>query len=304
MRYRLPPMNSLRAFEAAARHLSFSRAAEEIALSQGAVSRHISILEDYLGVPLFQRKHREVALTEFGADYFRSIQKSLDIINEETAHINRKRIEHPLRIKSLPTFATKWLVPRLGEFAVLHPEIDIAMTTFHDRADFSSGDIDCSIEYGIECSSGLVWDLLFHVNLTPVSAPRLADDRPPPAGLASLKGYNLLHSVYRPDLWCRWLTEAGYPGAGSMKGTVLQDSALVYQAAVDGLGIAIAELPYVLKDIEAGRLVAPFDCVLRGPEAYYLVYPREKLREKPFATFRKWTLAKAELSRMAVGDTA
>lgn len=297
MRYHLPPMNSLRAFEAVARRLSFTRAADELSLSQGAVSRHIAILENYLGVPLLKRTHREVTLTKLGADYFRSVQKALDIIDDETEHINRKRVDHPLRIKSLPTFAIRWLIPRLSDLTGSHPDFDATITTDSSMADFSSGDIDGSIEFGFGDWSNLSCDLLFHAMLIPICSPTLADGREPPRNFEQLPDHVLLHSVYRPNLWSQWLRAASAENVSPDSGTHLQSSALVYQAAIDGLGIAIAELPYVRDEIAAGRLVTPFSKVLRQEEGYYLVYPPGKLREKSFSVFRKWILGQAESCR-------
>ena len=302
MRYRLPPMNSLRAFEAVARLLSFSRAADELALSQGAVSRHIAILEDYLGVQLFKRTHREVTFTRLGTEYFSSVQEALDIINSETVRINRKRVEHPLRIKSLPTFAIRWLIPRLSDFTAAHPACNTTITTHHAIADFSSGDIDGSIEFGFGDWKNLSCDLLFHATLIPICSPVLADGRRPPRCIEDLRRHVLLHSVYRPELWSKWLEAAGADGLPLGTGTHLQELALVYQAAIDGLGIAMAELPYVQNDIAAGRLVTPFSKVLRQREAYYLVYPPEKLREGSFSVFRRWILEQAEFSRMRIEE--
>jgi LysR family transcriptional regulator, glycine cleavage system transcriptional activator len=300
VRYRLPPLNALRVFEAAARHLSFTRAGAELCVSQGAVSRHITILEANLGTKLFDRLHREVRLTEAGARYLDSVRRAFEIIDGETRRISPRDDDQTLRIKLLPTFAMRWLIPRLAAFAALHPEITVLITTSHRLADFDRGDLDASVEYGLGSWKGLAADPLFSVALVPVCSPRLADGSPPPARPEDLPRYVLLHSMQRPVLWAQWLQSAGVPGIATEGGARFQNSGLVYQAATDGMGIAITEAAYVRDDLEAGRLVAPFRHVAYQAEGYHLVYPPGKSRLRSFAAFRRWMLEQAQDTRRAL----
>jgi LysR family glycine cleavage system transcriptional activator len=297
MRYRMPPLNAIRAFEAAARLGSFSKAAEELCVTQGAISRHIKILEDRVNTQLFQRRHRQVQLTSGGLAYSQSIRKAFDIIQEETNNLNPDLNDKMLRIKSFPTFAIRWLVPRLSNFTLQKPEYGVSIYTQHSFADFESSEIDGSIEFGSGNWRGLASDRLFPTMLTPVCSPRLANGTAPPKSVKDLSKYVLLHSKHRPELWNLWLSAIGETGIPTRDVVLMEDSGLTYQAAADGIGIALGELGYIGDDIRTGRLVTPFDFVLTGPESYYLVYPPRSLSVPKFASFRKWILAQAETTR-------
>ncbi len=300
MRYRLPPLNALRVFEAAARHLSFTRAGDELCVSQGAISRHITILESHLGTKLFDRLHREVRLTEAGLRYLESVQRAFEIIDGETRRISPRNEDQSLRVKLLPTFAMRWLIPRLAAFTALHPQITVLINTSHKLADFDRGDLDASVEYGLGAWKGLAADPLFSVALVPVCSPKLADGSPPPSRPEDLSRYVLLHSMQRPELWAQWLQASGVSGIATDVGARFQNSGLVYQAAMDGMGVAITEAAYVRDDVEAGRLVAPFRHVVYQAEGYYLVYPPGKLRLERFAAFRSWILEQAQETKRAL----
>jgi LysR family transcriptional regulator, glycine cleavage system transcriptional activator len=304
MRYRLPPLNALRVFEATARHLSFTRAGEELGLSQGAVSRHIAILEDSLGTRLFDRLHREVRLTDAGVCYLGSIQNAFEIIDAQTRKISPGKGDLTLRIRLLPTFAMRWLVPRLANFTALHPKTTVLVTTGTRLADFDRGDLDASVEYGLGAWPNVDADPLFSVALVAVCSPRLADGSPPPDRPEDLSRYVLLHSMQRPNLWDHWLRAAGVTGISTGQGSRFENSGLVYQAAADGMGIAITEAAYVRDDLDAGRLVAPFRFITHQPEGYYLVYPRSKLRLEHFTAFRHWMLEQARMTRWTLVQEA
>lgn len=293
MNDRLPPLNSLRAFEAAARHLSFTRASEELHVTQGAISQQITMLENFIGVKLFERRHREVRLTSGGASYFRAVQAALDIITRETAALRSTEEDSTLRIKSLPTLAMRWLVPRLADFTAKHPKVTVLVNTKNELADFEREDVDGAIEYGDGQWKNVEAELLFPVAVVPVCAPRLADGSPPPTELKDLERHVLLHSLVRPRLWPEWLLAAGidHPVGKTMR---FQTSGLAYQAALDGLGVALTEIAYIRDDISAGRLVMPFDLVVQQPLGYYWVYPREKRALEKFAVFRRWLLQQAQ----------
>ncbi|NGO53741.1 transcriptional regulator GcvA [Allomesorhizobium camelthorni] len=297
MSYRLPPLNALKAFEAAARLGSFSRAADELCVTQGAISRHIKILEESLETKLFRRVHRQVHLTEEGLAYSRSVREAFAIIETETANLNPHYADRIIRIKALPTFAMRWLIPRLSDFTRQYPEYEVSIQTSHKFADFEYDDLDGSIEFGTGNWKDVASDLLFPTMLTPVCSPRLADGAGPPQSLEQLPRYVLLHSKQRPDLWNQWLTSVGATNVPTKDVARLEDSGLVYQAAIDGLGLAIAEFGYVKEDIRLGRLVKPFDYILVGNQGYYFVCLPRKLRLKKVAAFRKWIMSRAEETR-------
>lgn len=300
MRYRLPPLNALKAFEAAARLQSFSRAAEELCVTQGAVSRHIKILEESLDTKLFRRFHRQVVLTDEGLAYSRSVREAFEIIGEHTASLNPGYSDEILRIKALPTFAMRWLIPRLSDFSRQNPDCKVSIHTSHKFADFDFDDLDGSIEFGNGEWKGVPAHMLFPTMLTPVCSPRLADGRPPPRTVAELPDYVLLHSQQRPELWNDWLTGVGASNVSTKNVARLEDSGLVYQAAIDGLGIAIAEVSYIKEEVRMGRLVRPFDFVLVGGQSYYFVYPPGHVHQKKLLAFRDWITSRAQEMRAVI----
>jgi LysR family glycine cleavage system transcriptional activator len=294
MRYHLPPLNALRAFEAAARLQSFSLAAAELRVTQGAISRHIKILEETLDTKLFRRSHRQVTLTEDGRALRKTVREAFELIEEQTNLINPHYADQILRVKSLPTFALRWLIPRLSRFSEKHSEVKVSIHTSHRFADFDSGDVDVSIEWGRGGWKGSQAELLFPTMLVPVCSPKLANGAGPPRSIADLAKYVLLHSEQRPNLWNQWLSAAGAPSIITHDVARFEDSGLVYQAALDGLGVAIAEAAYVRNDFTNGRLVQPFPHVEVCEEGYYFVYPANKLRLRKVSTFRNWITGQAK----------
>jgi LysR family glycine cleavage system transcriptional activator len=299
-RYRLPPLNSLRAFEAAARHLSFTHAAEELCVSQGAVSRHIQLLEAALGVVLFERRHRQVVLTPEGEDYRTAISGAFEAIDAATARLRPDPGSDTLRIRVLPTFAMRWLVPRLAHFSAANSGIAVRINTAHDNSsDFDREDIDASVEYGdpprriATPRREIVVERLFGELLVPVCSPDLANGLVPPRHPRELDRHVLLHSLHRPDFWRQWLERAGVKGIAVESGLRFENSGLCYQAAVDGLGVAIAHVAFVREDLAHGRLVVPFDLPMRNDNGYYVVYPQHKLRQAKLRAFRQFLLREA-----------
>jgi LysR family glycine cleavage system transcriptional activator len=300
MRYRLPPLNAVRAFEAAARHQSFTRAAQELNVSQGAISRQVMILEDNLGKQLFRRLHREVQLTADGDSYFRAVQHALGILDAATAKTSTHGTDNTLNIKSLPTFAMRWLIPRLADFSVHHPSIRVRMTTSHELADFEREDVDAAVGYGHGNWKRLEAELLFNETIVPVCAPRLSGGGRPPRKPQELASFVLLHSMHRPARWRQWLDAVGVTDVRADDGPQFENSGMVCQAALDGLGIAIADLAFVKDDLAAGRLIVPFDFPLYRSIGYYLVYPRAKLRSAELTKFRLWLAEKAREARIVI----
>lgn len=296
---RLPPLNALRAFEAVARNGTVTRAAAELAVTQGAVSRHVGSLEQWLGTKLFVRTQRGVQLTAQGATYFRSLRAALDQIDHATRQLQQSPDENLLRLKLPPTFAIRWLVPRLAKFHALHPGIDVQITTSHDRADFDREDIDACIHAEREPPSGPGFRRLVGTVLVPVCSPGLLKRGPPIAQPADLARHVLLCSLNRPDDWPTWLAAAGAPQIDGNSGLKFENAALAYQAAIDELGVMIAQRALVEDDLRTGRLVPALPLPLRVPGGYYLAYPTSRPRTARLAAFEDWVVAQAEAAREA-----
>lgn len=294
MSRRLPPLNALRAFEAAARCGNFTRAAQELFVTQGAVSRHIASLEDWLKVRLFERGRYGMSLTSAGAAYFTNIRTAFDQIEFGTRQLQQSPDERCLRIKSPPTFAIRWLVPRLARFHALHPELDVQITTSHLRADFERDDIDVSIHSEPVPPEGLGYCRLFGETLVPVCAPGLLAHGPPLKTPDDLAKHVLLCSMNRPHDWPTWLAAAGAKGVDGNSGLKFENAALAYQAAADQLGVIVALLPFVRDDLAAGRLVAPFELRLQTAGAYYLLYPPREPQPQRVTDFVAWLAREAQ----------
>lgn len=295
--YRMPPLNALRAFEAAARHVSFKAAAHELNVTQSAVSRHIRLLEEHVGVRLFDRRHRHVVLTPDGAAYRQSIRAAFTAISDATDAVMAGRDRHRLRLVVPPTCAIRWLVPRLARCHARHPELSIQLTTSHDPVDFQGGEADAAIEYGAGIGSGLAGERLFGEVLVPVLSPGLAAALPEACGPADLDPQMLLHTIQRPQDWPQWFAASGLPPPPVDQGQTFQNSSLAYQAAVDGLGAAMAQLAFVLDELGTGRLVSPFALRLGNPAAYFFVTPRQAARRDAIARFRAWIAEEAAATR-------
>ena len=296
---RLPPLNSLRAFEAAARHHSLSRAAQELAVTHGAVSRQVAKLEEFLNAKLFERKHQQVILTKKGAAYAASLQVLFDQIQEATvANFDAHSERGLLRIGVLPTFAMRLLVPRLARFKQRFPDLQLQVDTYSSpRPNDPDVDVDIAVWIGHGDWPNLVCEPLFYEELVPVGSPaliaghslRTADDLAP---------FLLLHALRRPDDWKLWLEAAGATKVDPQSGLRLEYSGLVYQGAVDGLGIAMAQTMFIHDDVNNGRLMPLFDKKLRTGQAYYIVYSEASAGQPKVQNFANWLKGEvAELQR-------
>jgi LysR family transcriptional regulator, glycine cleavage system transcriptional activator len=293
---RLPPLNALRAFEAAARHLSFKAAAEELCVTQSAISRHILNLEDHLGARLFERRHRQVALTRDGQAYVHSVRAAFTGIAGATTALFSDQQQRMLKLKLPPTCAIRWLVPRLARFHAVHPDMSVQVTTSHDPVDFDANDIDAGVEYGPAIGRGLAGERLFGEVLVPVVAAR-AGGGAPPRRPEDLGNHLLLHSIQRPDDWPQWFEAAGVPEIGKEQGLIFENSSLTYQGAVDGLGIAMAQVAFVIDELHTGRLTEPFDVRVHHHLAYHFVYPKERSRIDRIRKFHAWIAEEAARTR-------
>lgn len=293
MRRELPPLNAMRAFEASARNASFTRAASELFVSQGAVSRHIACLEQWLQVKLFTRVHRGIELTPQGRAFFQIARSALDLIESGAGQLKQSPDENRLRLKLPPTFAIRWLVPRLVRFHAAHPEIDVQITTSHATADFDREDIDVSIYSWAEPPSGPGYVQVLGEVLLPVCAPGLLKRAPPLRTPADLASHVLLCSLNRPFDWPTWLAASQVGYIDGNRGLKFENAALAYQAAVDELGVMIAQWAFVEDDLASRRLVAPLD--LRAPtkRAYFLASHPNRAKPARVRAFEEWVVSEA-----------
>lgn len=290
MRLRLPSLTGLRAFEAAARHLSFTRAADELNVTQTAISHQIRRLEDQLGLKLFVRRHRALALTQAGAAYLPAVSGAFEDLRRATARIAASRDAGVLTVSTLPTLAAKWLVPRLMEFQGRHPDIEVRLTTSTALVDLRRDDVDLAIRYGHGDWPGMRADFLMNDELFPVCAPDYAGragalDRP-----QDLAGHTLLHVSANPESWPQWLTAAGLPNLEGRRNITFDMQLTAMEAAMDGMGVAIGRSRTVERDLQAGRLVRPFALASPAHAGFYVVTPEEDADVEKIQAFRDWLL--------------
>jgi LysR family transcriptional regulator, glycine cleavage system transcriptional activator len=286
---RLPPLNALPSFEAAARHLSFSRAADELHVTHGAVSRAVRNLEDHLGVQLMIRATRSVRLTPIGASYAAEIRDALEHLATATSAATGQA-SGMLSVSALDSFAARWLVPRLFRFRRAHHDIDVRLATSERLADFASDGIDIAIRYGRGQYPGLAAELLMKEDVFPVCSPRLLDGPYPLRTPADLASHTLIHDDFHVD-WAMWLRSAGIEGVDPHHGPTFLSSDLAVQAAVQGEGVVLGRSALVGDDLAAGRLVRPFEFSLPASLAYYVVYPPRALQRANVKAFRDWLIA-------------
>jgi LysR family glycine cleavage system transcriptional activator len=296
MTARLPSLNGLRAFEAAARHLSFTNAASELNVTQTAISHQIRRLEEELGTRLFVRQNRALALTPEARDYLPGVRAAFNDLRLATDRLLRKDNDHVLTVSTLASLAAKWLLPRLSAFQEAHPGIDVRITTSPALVDFKIGDVDAAIRYGRGHWPGLRSDWLTADQLFPVCSPALLSGDKPLRRPEDLAHRTLLHSSgFYDDDWRLWLTAAGLPANISKQPGLTFDLILVtVQAAIDGIGVAIGRTSYVEDDIAKGRLVVPFDITLPADAGFYLVSPEARADSPKLSAFRQWLVASVQ----------
>lgn len=299
MTRRLPPLNSLRAFEAAARHGSLTRAAQELLVTQGAVSRHVTQLESWLGVELCIRLRRGIALTPEGAAYAAVLAGVFDQVEVHTRRLRDRPADNMLRLKLPPTFAIRWLVPRLARFHARNRHVDVQITTSHQIADFDREDVDLWIHWGPVPPQGCTSRRLFGEILLPVCSPGLFRAGPPPREPAELGRYVLLCSLHRPEDWPTWARAAGARQLDGNSGLKFENSALAYQAAIDELGIVMAQQAFIEDELHSGRLIAPVACRAATADAYYLAYHPSRRTLPLIRLFEAWIIEQAAEVRAA-----
>lgn len=296
MRRKLPPLNALRAFEIASRFGSFTIAARELSVSQSAVSRHIAHLEACLGVPLFDRRHREVRLTEQGQAYAAEVQKGFDQLLDATAKLLKGGENQLLRVALFPSIAARWLMPRLPRFYDENPDIQLSITTTVDRPDLEADTVDIANYRGIPSDPRVDYLALFDVALRPVCSPALLSGPKALKDPRDLGDLILLHSLNRLDDWRIWLEAAGVTGVDPRRGLRFENSALAYQAAIDGVGVVMAQTNVIADELLTGRLVAPFQLAVRTGESYGLAWLKARSDDIAIRAFREWIAAEASKS--------
>ena len=282
---RLLFLNGIKAFEAAARSGSFAAAGAELNVSAAAISRMVSLLEQRLGVVLFERKANRLALTAAGRTYQAGLTPIFDALASLTAQVMAPANRRVLTLGVGPTFAMKWLIPRLADFSKEEPDIEVRITTGGAAVPFGD-DWSCGIRLGDGAWPGLVAEPLFAADLLPVCTPRLAASLKRPA---DLKGPSLLRVAHAAEDWPLWLKAAGITRI-TARGTVFEYYGQALQAAVDGLGVAMGIRPYIDDDLAAGRLVAPFALSVPKGERWYLVYRSFQAGHRDFTAFRRWIM--------------
>jgi LysR family glycine cleavage system transcriptional activator len=289
---RLPPLNALKAFEAAARHESFTRAADELCVTQGAVSHQVKALEAELGLKLFNRQRQRLVITEAGRSYLATVRDALDRIADGTERLLRRQNTGVVTVSTSPNFAAKWLVHRLSRFAEEHPAIDLRVSASLHHIDFAREDIDVAIRHGDGNESGLHVTRLCAEELFPVCSPALLNGRRR-LDPADLKEAVLLHVNDRQD-WKKWLDAAGIKDLDLSRGPILNQASMAIDAAADGQGIALARTALAVWDLIVGRLVRPFGLALPVPYAYWIVCPMATAKLPKILAFSNWLLSEAE----------
>ncbi len=284
---RLPNLAALRAFEAAARHQNFSRAAEEIHVTHGAISHQVRALEQELGVALFARHGKRIAVTPEGERFAAALRKALTEIATAAAALKADARQTRLTITALPSFAARWLSPRLGRFIDQHPGMEVMLQSSSQLTDFMRESVDIGVRFGHGNYPGLVTEKLLDDYYYPVVSPRFNGGKLPrtPEKMAQSP---LLRCEGEP--WTPWFRAAGLDLLEPSGGLVFQDASMLVRAAAEGHGIALARHAVALTDMASGELVRLFDIAVKCPQSYYLVYPRESLQKPQVQAFRNWLL--------------
>lgn len=283
---RLPPLNTLRAFESAARHESFLRAAEELHLTPSAISHQIRVLEEHLGVPLFDRRPRAVTLNDAGRVFWATVSEALNDIARTAERLAGMTEARVLTVSAAPVFATGWLIPRLPDFYAQHPEIEVRLDTSLELLDLNVSDVDVGIRYTASPEHpGLCVELLFHDQPAVVCSPAMAERI---EGPADLRDCTLIHTLTQVGKWRAVLAAAGVEDVDLARGPRFANDMLALEAAASGLGVAIVNQNAAERQVAEGRIAVPFDLGYTGTHGYYLCYPENAARQPKVMAFRDW----------------
>lgn len=302
---RLPPLKAVRYFDCAARHLSFTKAADELAVTHSAISHQIKALEEWLGILLFERGARSLTLTEAGRRYLPPVRAAFQQLAEASAELRLLPGGGPLTVSALPSLTSKWLVPRLHDFQARHPEIEVRISAT-DRLDpVGEGDVDIGIRYGRGQWPGTESELLLQDEVFPVCSPKLIEGPQPLKTPADLVHFNLISDTdwrrAQFDFWPRWLTAAGAPTLELKTSLTFNYSNLMIQAAIDGLGVALGNTMLAGDDLKKGHLVRPFRESVVLDTGYYLIYGKGGMKQAKVKAFRDWVFAQMTAFRRVEG---
>lgn len=296
----LPPLNAVRAFEAAARHESFAKAAAELCVTPAAVSQQVKVLEQWLDLQLFERHARRLSLTPAGRSYLPRLTEVLDLLAEATDSVRRAGRARALTVSVPPGFAAVWLGPRLWSFATEHPELPIRIAaTLRPSEALREEAVDIAIRYGRGDYPGFTSELLRRDGLTPVCSPRLLEGPHPLTTPTNLRYHTLLHNESTAlagfhVTWQDWLEAAGVEGVDGQRGLYFSDMHLVMQETIAGRGVGLGHMALIGEHLRSGRLVKPFDLVLAGRGDYYLVFPPGSSHQPTVVAFVRWLRAQME----------
>lgn len=307
MSRRLPPLSAFRAFEAVARHASFSKAAAELHVTPAAVSQQVKLLEGALGAALFRRNKRSVAITTAGQAMLSDVQAGFELLTGAVERVSTGAANRSLAISVAPSFASKWLVPRLARFAAIQPDIDLKISATTALTDFRRDEIDVALRFGHGRYPGLESELLFPEALTPMCAPKLMESAHPLRAPDDLRYVRLLHDMSVPgaeasSYWERWLAAAGATRVNPHRGPRLSLAELALQIAIDGGGVVLGRTAIPAGDIAAGRLVCPFATMLPIESGYHLVMPRGARKKPEVAEFCLWLAEEAADSEIYLAN--
>lgn len=298
---RLPPVSALRAFDVAARELSFTKAAEVLHITQSAVSHQIRHVESLWGMPLFERRNRQVTLTREAQALIPVIREFFERLDRTLNELSAEESKGPLRVSLLQSFAFKWLVPRLGRFNQAHGEIDVWISSSDDIIDFNAAEVDVAIRLGLGDWPGLHATLLLTEYVFPVCSPEQFERMGRPQQPQELLQHPLLYR-YADDIcakWRDWFADAGVEVGSLPPGTRFPSTGMAVQAAIDGQGVALARSAHVEDDLKAGRLIKLFDVHCPSNVKYYVVCPLGNEQHPRVAAFREWLLREAVISQAA-----
>ena len=286
------PLNGLRCFEAAARHMSFKLAAGELFVTPAAISQQIKALETELGCSLFLRRPRALELTPEGARLAPAVREAFSSLLSAVNDLKEHEEGRPLTVSVLPSFAVKWLIPRLSRFRMRYPEIDVRIAAEDRKADFVSDGVDVALRLGEGKEEGVHVQQIMTECIYPVCSPEVAARPPGLKRPEDLKHYPLLHDVnsFAGETWAHFLEHFGIGGVDVRRGAFFTQMDMVLQAAIEGQGVALARSQLVTEDLRAGRLIRPFEVETPAPLAYYFVCREESLRSNKVSVFRDWIL--------------
>ncbi|MEE3122544.1 MAG: transcriptional regulator GcvA, partial [SAR324 cluster bacterium] len=289
----LPPLNTLRVFEAVARHLSFTQAAKELHVTQAAVSHQIKSLEDHFGIKLFSRIKRRVLMTEEAQMLLPAVISAFSSIREAVEVIREHDAEQTLAVSLTPQFASNWLSFRIGTFYKRHPDINLHLQISSQEPDFVYGKTDLGVYWGSGNWEGLQCERLMTLEYTPFCSPELLDQEQSLKHPLQLASYRLLHE-FNYEKWKAWLQHAGADEVRFKRGSIFEDTNLLIHAAIDGKGVALCGLEMVQEHLESGRLIRLFDESILSQQGYYVVFPRETLERPLVNLFRDWLMEETE----------